>query len=668
MPSPRAKWCHEQGDTMSRNKFYSRLDVRRAMLAAAPFCAIFAAQNVHAVDHNPTDLATLRAALITVNGSSTNDRILLPAGTITLDAGALDNANLSGDLDITKALGTLEVIGAGQAATILDGGGFDRVFHVNTPGSVTISNLTVRNGLVSDNGTGTTQARGGGILHVGGGSLTLTNVTVSANEARGTDGAAGSASAPGDIGGLAEGGGVYLGGGAVTITGCTFAGNISRGGDGGDGGVGSSSTTAALAFGNKGGGGGTGGDGFGGAIMSLAAGTVTITGSSMSGNQAIGGIGGQGGRGGDALATGTSTNTVFAIAGSGGAGGTGGRGVGGAIFLETGTLDLSASCVNANAVTGGAGGTGGVGGDGSVTGSAFSSSFVAGGSGGTAGPGGEGFGGGLYIDAGSISVVNSTVSGNASTGGAGGTGGTGGDASGATSANPGSGGDGGDGAGGMGGGVFVTAGSATVNISNATVAFNTASGGAGGIGGAPGPGGTSGSSGSDGVASAGQGGGIFLGAATVTLTSTIVSDNVADTAVEVSGSLTADACLFESTTGATITPGVNGNLTGDPGLSALALNNGTTLSHLIAQTSIARNTGSNPLMLTTDQRGQNRDDGGGVDIGAVEFSPIDTSSGGASKKKSKDEGCSTGTNSSRLWLIAPLAALVALFRRRRARD
>jgi hypothetical protein len=649
------------GASMPKRKFYAQLDLRRAMLMAAPFCAVFAAQKAHAVDHNPTDLATLRTALIAVNGATTNDRIFLPAGTITLNAGALEDANVSGDLDITKGTGTLEIIGAGQTSTILDGGDFDRVLHIDANSAVTIRDLTIRNGMAFDDGATFGPASGGGILHVGSGSLALNNVTITANEASASSGSSGSTSGSGSSGFQAEGGGLFLDGGAVTITACTISSNIARGGNGGDGGSADSASGGTSVFGNTGGSGGSGGDAYGGAMTT--SGTVTITGSTITGNSAIGGVGGAGGNGGDAAAFATSTSSVLAVGGLGGSGGSGGWGLGGGINVNGGSVSITTSCIDNNSAAGGAGGIGGLGGTGFASGSAFSSSTGVGGNGGAGGVGGAANGGGVYMDATALDIVNSTVSGNTTSGGAGGNGGVGGDGVGGTFTVAGSGGDGGDGGSGEGGGVYLDFG--TLDLSNSTLAFHTAGGGAGGQGGAPGPGGTASSSGIDGLTSAGAGGGVFVGGGTFTLDSSIVADNTASTGPNISGAVTADAGLIENTTGAVVTAGPNGNLTGDPGLSALALNNGTTRNHRIAENSIARNTGSNPLLLAGDQRGQARDDGNGVDIGAFEFNPIDVI-GGGDGDGTGDEGCTTTTQSGRMWLMAPVLAVIALFRRRRS--
>ena len=100
--------------------------------------------------------------------------ILIPACTITLQGAAGEDANQSGDLDLATAL-TLQ--GAGPTRTILDGGASDRVLHILPGTLVGLSGLTVRNG----------KAEFGGGLSSGG-TLDLTHVEVTGNEATGGGG------------------------------------------------------------------------------------------------------------------------------------------------------------------------------------------------------------------------------------------------------------------------------------------------------------------------------------------------------------------------------------------------------------------------------------------------------------------------------------------------
>lgn len=91
---------------------------------------------------------------------------------------------------------TLAFAGAGVDHTFVDGSGSGRVFYVGT-GSVSFSNLTIRNGNVSGNG--------GGIYNNG--TLTVTNCLLSDNTAT-------------------EGGGIYNNRGAATVMTSTLSGNI----------------------------------------------------------------------------------------------------------------------------------------------------------------------------------------------------------------------------------------------------------------------------------------------------------------------------------------------------------------------------------------------------------------------------------------------------------
>lgn len=151
----------------------------------------------------------------------------------------------------------------------------------------------------------------------------------------------------------------------------------------------------------------------------------------------------------------------------------------------------------------------------------------------------------------------------------------------------------------------------TVAVQNSTIAFNTA--------------GTT-------VATA-IGGGLSRGAGVWSVTSSIVAKNTAPNSGDLSGTLTVNDSLIGATDGATIT-GLN-NKTGtkasplDPLLLPLANNGGPTLTHLPGAGSLARNNGSNPAGLTTDQRGGTfaRILDGKTDIGSIESSdPTPTAS------------------------------------------
>jgi hypothetical protein len=662
--------------------FYRNLNLKRCLLMSSPFlAAALASQELSAqLTINVTNATQLRAAITTVNASSTNDTINVAAGTYALTGAALDNANVSGDLDITKATGNLSIIGAGAGTTTIDGATLDRVFHINAgaAGTVTIQNLTIQNGRASDNGTGATEAHGGAIL-LQQGNLTLSNVAISNNSAQGANGAAGAAGItattpiapngqPGTAGAGAAGGGLYVSGGTVQITGCTLAGNSATGGSGGAGGAGADGgatfTPSTAYFIAGGGGSGASGGGASGGAIFINAGNVTIVSSTLLSSSAVGGTGAAGGAGG-------ANTSLYQNGGSGGAGGTGGAVAGGACFVGAGSLTITESTLANSSATAGNGAVGGQGGNG----------YLSDGDGGTGGEGGAASGGGVFVASGASTVITSTTldggtvsagaGGNgghapgyfATFGGNGGAGGNGGSALGGgvfvvgsatiinstvsggigTPANGGNGGNGavawtqaglgGDGGNGgdagfaRGGALYIEA-SGTLDIDNSTVAGGQVSGAAPGSGGTPGSGGagtgTAGSTGATAIPVAGN----AYNLGTVTSDSSIFADGTATATPDFFGNVTAGASLFETAPSGTVTAGTGANITGvDPGLSALANNGGPTETHAISAGSAAQNVGSNPLTLTTDQRGTgfNRVSGGTADIGAFE---IQTGGGG----------------------------------------
>src|SRR5215207_9486034 len=152
------------------------------------------------------------------------DTIKLDGGDYNLQRAGVEDANASGDLDVTESL---TIAGAGADESGIDGNGAitgDRVLQVSS-GTLTISGLTVHDGF---------QGTGGGIRGESGTTLRLTNSTVSGNIA--------------DI----YGGGIFTYG-TATLTDSTVSGNIADISGGG-----------------------------------IAAGTTTLTGSTVSGNKADG--------------------------------------------------------------------------------------------------------------------------------------------------------------------------------------------------------------------------------------------------------------------------------------------------------------------------------------------------------------------------------------------
>jgi CSLREA domain-containing protein len=212
-----------------------------------------------AVDANPGDgicatatgECTLRAAIQETNALlGTTNEIFVPGAVYQITiAGAGEECAATGDLNITN---NLILSGAGPQATIVDGGGLDRVFQIlpsqpqcNIPGSpatpqVIISGMTVRNGNVvanSDSGGGIFN----GIANIQGGFLTLKNVLVTGNAATFGGGIMNGWGASADIDGVtitsntaAYGAGIYTRDtGQVKISNSTISGNTASTGGGG---------------------------------------------------------------------------------------------------------------------------------------------------------------------------------------------------------------------------------------------------------------------------------------------------------------------------------------------------------------------------------------------------------------------------------------------------
>jgi len=180
-----------------------------------------------AVDANPGNgvcataaaQCTLRAAIQEANVLGGGPHfITVPAGTYTLTiAGLHEEACATGDLDINA---NITISGAGADVTIVDGGGLDRIFHVQKNYVSTITGMTIRNGHASPGPT----EPGGGVLVEG--TLTLTDVDVNGN--------------------LCDdrGGGIYVMKGSLTLTRVTVSGNTAGGNGGGIGGESATTVTA----------------------------------------------------------------------------------------------------------------------------------------------------------------------------------------------------------------------------------------------------------------------------------------------------------------------------------------------------------------------------------------------------------------------------------------
>jgi hypothetical protein len=540
-------------------------------------------------------VGSLRWAISQANASGSNMEIDLPASHVyrlTL-AGAGEDNNATGDLDVTKAAGVLTIAGQG-AGVVIDASTLgDRALHV-LGASVVLRDLTISGGHAADAGNVAGQvgnALGGGILN-NGGHVTLIDVSLTSNTAAGRPGGAGTAHQGASAGAAAMGGGIYSTGGSLDLEGSTLAGNQATGGIGGAGaraGGGVIGTHAAA-----GGSGASGGAALGGGVF-VAGSALTIATTTLSGNRALGGAGGAGGTGG-------GNPGGSNAAGSGGLGGNGGAAQGAGLYVSGGAVTISTSTLALNQGSGGVGGGGGAGGAGF------------GGAGGAGGTGGAAQGGGLYITGpAAVSVVNSTVSDSALAPGQGGSGGTGG--------SQGSGGPGGMGGAAAGGGLFED--TANVTLLNGTVAFNTAGvsqGGGGGMG-------TGRPNGSPGAGQPGQGGGARISSGTFGAQNTIFARNSAASDPDFFGALaSAHNNLLGDGSGSNLAPAdpdSNGNLVGtsaapiDPLLGPLTNNGGPTQTRAIPANSPAIYAGLATAAPTTDQRGVIR--GNPPDIGAFEF-------------------------------------------------
>jgi uncharacterized repeat protein (TIGR01451 family) len=473
-------------------------------------------------------------------------------------------------------------------------------------------------GIIGKGGDGGEGA--GGALYVAGGSVKLLNDTLSSNRAFGGAGGvinSGGSGGNGGNGGAGAGGGLYAAGGTVTLLNDTVSGNWAVGGSGAMGGH-------ATKF--DAGKGGNGGAGMGGGLYVAAASSITLSNDTLSNNDAAGSTAGKGGN-----------------SGVPGAGGVGGAGMGGGLYVEAASsLTLSNNTLSNNYARGGSGGNGG-------NANPPLPSYGFGSLGGNGGAGGSGFGGGLYLEEGSISLVNDTLYKNSAYGGKGGPGANGSNDIG-ISKGGGNGGNGGWGGMGEGGGLYAAGGSVT--LLNDTVALNVVLGGDGGNGGNGGAGGWGGHGGNGGNGGDAEGGGAYMqGSVFFHLANTLIAENSAlasnggiggaqglggDSSNGSAGSAgigfgpdvfgsvsSSDHDLIGNTSFSSGFSAANGDILNPSsvGLGPLADNGGPTQTMALLPGSPAIDAGdSHALDLpATDQRDFARIVGKAVDIGAYEF-------------------------------------------------
>ncbi len=324
----------------SRNPvFRSALDTaRHSTLRSSSALTAFAAVFMSAALVHPAYSATFTVTNSNDSGDGSlrqaiTDAAGVPAPhTITFDPGLF-----GGDIILQSPLPALDfdvtIDGSNAAGVTISGDDQVRIFHVgngNDPVSVTLRDLTIRNGSAEggDGGSSGGGGGGGGGAGMGGGifvdsnaELVLDAVDLADNEARGGSG------------GSAGTGDPYAGGGGGGLNG--EDGQTPAGDDGGAGG-GSGGAGGNDGFGGTGGGGQAGGFGGGGGGGGFGTGAR--------GPGGAGGFGGgDGGRGGQA---GISSNQA----------GNGGSGFGGAIFVrEGGSIRVIDGAVSGNTTSAGSG-------------------------------------------------------------------------------------------------------------------------------------------------------------------------------------------------------------------------------------------------------------------------------------------------------------------------
>jgi hypothetical protein len=382
----------------------------------------------------------------------------------------IDLSGVSGTIDLAAMLppiftlngGSLTIIGSGQNHLTISGGGAVRPFFI-LEGDVSISNLTIANGLAKGGnggpGAGGGAGLGGGLLidgTLGATTVSLTKVTFDNNQAVGGNGTNGVTGGGGGAGGNGGTGVAYTsdgGGGGFFGNGGNGIGNFGGGG-GGFTGTGGNGNANGLGIGGGGGGQGVGnsgggngdsvtGDGAGGGINVsgfpvLSNGTNGASGTfGAAGN---GGFGGGGGGGGTNDHVGNDGGNAGDYGGSGGGGGgTGSAGFGGGGGWAAAGAGIPGFGGGGGGWQGGIGGPGigsGGGGNGLVNG----------------GGGGAGLGGGLFQRAGTLNLIGVKFTNNTATGGVGSI----------ASANSGT---------GHGGGIYVYTG-ATANLTSVMSTFS----------------------------------------------------------------------------------------------------------------------------------------------------------------------------------------------------
>ena len=539
---------------------------------------------------------SLRGALQSANATGASDAIVFDEGlTGTINLGVANGA-----LQITSPV---SIQGPGSGIMTVDANATSsdkfRVFEISDAANdVSITGLTLTGGMVDDGG--------GGILFRSADTLTLVDTVVTGNQASSGGGIYSeyegsvvlqSSSVSGNTAESAKGGGIHAVDGDVTLTDSTISGNYSYS----DGAgifsqyAGNISITDSQVANNK-----VTEAGYHGGGIYGANGDITITGSTISGNESKGDGGGVYSYKGSL----TISNTII----TGNSADYGGGGV----FNYEGDLTITSSVfTNNNADYGSGGGIGNTAGRLTISGTRITDNQAVGDGGGVATNNGlvdisESLiasntatidGGGIASATGVVLVTNSTISGNTSTG--------------------------------RGGGIQADA--APVRLVHVTLAFNSTGGAGGGIG----------------VVDDSTGESLLI-------YNSIIASNTATTGPDIhipndpGTALDIQSSLISNNTDSTLTASAgdaNGNVIGsaaspvNPNLSALANNGGATNTHDLSYSSPAIDAanlalslyfgadgnvgGGDDIALTTDQRsglyGRNAIGlAAGPDMGALE--------------------------------------------------
>jgi hypothetical protein len=224
IPGSARKWIAVNAVQQSiKFSFHKHTPMKHSLKLIAALVAISLCRQVSAAIFNPNDVASLITAINTSNSNGEDDTIELATnGTYTLTA--VDNTtNGPNGLPVILSDTGHKLVIHGNGATLgrstVVGTPRFRIFQIAAGADVTISGLTITNGNANLNTDGV--SLGGGIFN-NGGTLTITNSTLSGNSA---------SAAGGGVSG--EGGGIFNNNGTLTITNSTLSGNSASDAGGG---------------------------------------------------------------------------------------------------------------------------------------------------------------------------------------------------------------------------------------------------------------------------------------------------------------------------------------------------------------------------------------------------------------------------------------------------